>query len=170
MKDNNQLPEPELGYIQTDKSNQPAFSARQMREAMKHALQARAQVQGEPVYWEWRHLSTHPDTVDFGQWSEWKRVEARSPIFTAEDELRTLRRYIADGYKYELRALYTTPQATPVCGAQNAESDSQAPLSLTAAPQQATPDDMKVYDSIADRYFREATLAEVTEGVGDDNN
>ena len=27
-----QLPEPELGYIKTDKSNQPAFSARQMRE------------------------------------------------------------------------------------------------------------------------------------------
>ena len=60
MTDTNQLPEPELGHIQTDKSNQPAFSARQMREAMKHALQARAQVQGEPVYWEWRHLSTHP--------------------------------------------------------------------------------------------------------------
>lgn len=38
MKDNNQLPEPELGYIKTDISNQPAFSARQMREAMKHAL------------------------------------------------------------------------------------------------------------------------------------
>lgn len=51
MTDTNQLPEPELGYIQTDKSNQPAFSARQMREAMKHALQARAQVQGEPVAW-----------------------------------------------------------------------------------------------------------------------
>ena len=43
MTDTNQLPEPELGYIKTDKSNQPAFSARQMREA----LQARAQVQGE---------------------------------------------------------------------------------------------------------------------------
>lgn len=42
-----QLPEPELGYIKTDKSNQPAFSARQMREAVKHALQARAQVLGE---------------------------------------------------------------------------------------------------------------------------
>lgn len=28
------LPEPELGYVKTDKSNQPAFSARQMREAM----------------------------------------------------------------------------------------------------------------------------------------
>lgn len=38
MTDTNQLPEPELGYIHTDKSNQPAFSARQMREAMKHAL------------------------------------------------------------------------------------------------------------------------------------
>ena len=46
MTDTNQLPEPDLGYIQTDKSNQPAFSARQMREAMKHAPQA-AQVQGE---------------------------------------------------------------------------------------------------------------------------
>lgn len=85
MTDTNQLPEPELGYIKTDKSNQPAFSARQMREAML------------------------------------------------------------------------------VCGAQNAESDSQVPLSLTAAPQQATPDDMKVYDSIADRYFREATQADVTD-------
>lgn len=44
MTDTDQLPEPELGYINTDKSNQPAFSARQMREAM----QDRAQVQGEP--------------------------------------------------------------------------------------------------------------------------
>ena len=43
MSTTDQLPEPELGYIKTDKSNQPAFSARQMREA----LQARAQVQGE---------------------------------------------------------------------------------------------------------------------------
>lgn len=59
MPDANQLPEPELGYIKTDKSNQPAFSARQMREAML------------------------------------------------------------------------------VCGAQNAQSDPQVPLSLTAAPQQA---------------------------------
>ena len=64
---------------------------------------------GEPVYWEWRHLGNNQFAADFGQWSEWKRVEARSPIFTAEDELRTLRRYIADGYKYELRALYTRP-------------------------------------------------------------
>ena len=35
MSTTDQLPEPELGYIKTDKSNQPAFSARQMREAMK---------------------------------------------------------------------------------------------------------------------------------------
>jgi len=26
-----ELPEPELGYVKTDKSNQPAYSARQMR-------------------------------------------------------------------------------------------------------------------------------------------
>ena len=30
-----ELPEPELGYIETDKSRQPAFSARQMREALR---------------------------------------------------------------------------------------------------------------------------------------
>lgn len=30
-----ELPEPELGYIETDKSRQPAFSARQMRVAMQ---------------------------------------------------------------------------------------------------------------------------------------
>ena len=35
MSTTDQLPEPELGYIKTDKSNQPAFSARQMREAMQ---------------------------------------------------------------------------------------------------------------------------------------
>lgn len=105
------------------------------------ALQARAQVQGEPVYWEWRHLSTHPNTVDFGQWSEWQRVEARNPIFTAEDALAEFRAYIAQGYKYELRALYTTPQPAQ-------------------ATQAASAEDMKVYDSIADRYFREAAQAE----------
>ncbi len=73
------------------------------------ALQARAQVQGEPVYWEWRHLSPHPDTVDFGQWSKWQRVEARSAIHTIEDALAEFRAYIAQGYKYELRALYDRP-------------------------------------------------------------
>ena len=68
-------------------------------------------VTGEPAYWEWRHLSTHPDTVDFGKWSEWKRVEARSAIHTIEDALAEFRAYIAQGYKYELRALYTPSDA-----------------------------------------------------------
>jgi hypothetical protein len=82
-----------------------------------NTTQATASEQGEPVYWEWRHLSTHPDTVDFGQWSEWKRVEGSSPIHTAEDALNDFRAYIASGYKYELRALYTAqpaPAASPM--------------------------------------------------------
>ena len=61
MSDTNQLPEPELGYIKTDKSNQPAFSARQMREAVKHALQARAQVQGEPFGYI-HHFAAHDES------------------------------------------------------------------------------------------------------------
>ena len=79
-----------------------------LRTAIQQA-EAQQPATGEPVYWEWRHLGNNQFAADFGQWSEWKRVEARNPIFTAEDELRTLRRYIADGYKYELRALYDHP-------------------------------------------------------------
>lgn len=63
----------------------------------------------EPVYWEWRHQGSHPDAVDFGQWSEWKRVEPRSAIHTVEDALNEFRGYIARGHKYELRAIYTHP-------------------------------------------------------------
>ena len=81
-------------------------------QALRTAIQqaeAQQPVTGEPVYWEWRHLSTHPDTVDFGKWSEWKRVEARSAIHTVDDALAEFRAYIAQGYKYELRALYDHP-------------------------------------------------------------
>lgn len=42
-----ELPEPELGYIETDKSRQPAFSARQMREALQSAQPAAAVSDGE---------------------------------------------------------------------------------------------------------------------------
>ena len=80
----------------------------ELRTAIQQA-EAQQPVTGEPVYWEWRHLSTHPNTVDFGKWSEWKRVEARSAIHTIEDALAEFRAYIAQGYKYELRALYTHP-------------------------------------------------------------
>jgi len=47
MSTTDQLPEPDLGYIKTDISNQPAFSARQMREAMKHAPQPTQATQAE---------------------------------------------------------------------------------------------------------------------------
>lgn len=80
-------------------------------KSVQKRLEAQQPVTGEPVYWEWRHLSTHPDTVDFGKWSEWTRVEARSAIHTIEDALAEFRAYIAQGYKYELRALYTPSDA-----------------------------------------------------------
>ena len=79
-----------------------------LRTAIQQA-EAQQPATTEPVYWEWRHLSTHPDTVDFGKWSEWKRVEARSAIHTIDDALAEFRAYIAQGYKYELRALYDHP-------------------------------------------------------------
>ena len=96
------------------------FALTQKMNALRDALTQPATT--EPVYWEWRHLSTHPDTVDFGKWSEWKRVEARSAIHTIEDALAEFRAYIARGHKYELRALYTHPApSVPADVARNAE-------------------------------------------------
>jgi hypothetical protein len=76
-----------------------------------------ASEQGEPVYWEWRYQESNPHTANFGQWSEWNRVKSRGTIYTADDALNELRQYIADGYKYELRALYAAqPAPVPLQG------------------------------------------------------
>lgn len=62
------------------------------------------------VGWEYRHRETHPQTVNYGQWSEWQRVTPRNPhISTVEDAVREFQEYIAQGYSYELRTLYTGP-------------------------------------------------------------
>lgn len=76
---------------------------------LRTAIQQAEAKTDEPVYWEWRHQGSHPDAVDFGQWSEWKRVEPRSLLHTVDDALREFKGYIARGHKYELRALYTHP-------------------------------------------------------------
>ena len=72
-----ELPEPELGYIETDKSRQPAFSARQMREALQSAQPAAPGVTGamqtlietlkaDPEYaWAW-HCNVAMATFDEG--------------------------------------------------------------------------------------------------------
>jgi len=64
----------------------------------------------EPVAWEWRWFDTSPYTVTSGQWSEWKRVEPRNSLCTLDDALNEFRAYIANGLRYELRAIYTAPQ------------------------------------------------------------
>lgn len=58
------------------------------------------------AYWEWRYQESNPHAPNFGAWSEWKRVEPRSALHTVDDALAEFRTYIAQGYKYELRALY----------------------------------------------------------------
>lgn len=63
----------------------------------------------EPVAWEWRWFDANPNTVTFGQWSEWKRVEPRNRLCTVEDSLNEFRAYIANGNRYELRALFASP-------------------------------------------------------------
>ena len=162
MKDTNQLPPSEREAFEAFAQNCPMGKYSIARrgdgydsshtQLMWDAWQARAQVQGEPM--AWLHWLNGPVRVFMNKdeaMMELDRLNREYPLDTDDRKMRPL--ILGD----------TAPQATPVCGAQNAESDPQAPLSLTAAPQQATPDDMKVYDSIADRYFREATQAELTD-------
>lgn len=55
-----ELPEPELGYIETDKSRQPAFSARQMRAAM----QAQPAAVSDADAWElWLRVCAESDNL-----------------------------------------------------------------------------------------------------------
>lgn len=68
-----ELPEPELGYIETDKSRQPAFSARQMREALQSAQPAAAvsdeeiRCLGQRNAWHYKYSSdpAHSSTYKF---------------------------------------------------------------------------------------------------------
>ena len=66
-----ELPEPELGYVKTDKSNQPAFSARQMRAALQ-AQPAEVAVSDEDIWRLWDsqdspELSGGPCPVKFAR-------------------------------------------------------------------------------------------------------
>jgi len=80
---------------------------RQLSDALRAAL---AEQPAQPVAWEWRWFDTSPYTVTSGQWSEWKRVEPRNSLCTLDDALNEFRAYIANGLRYELRAIYTAPQ------------------------------------------------------------
>ena len=57
-----ELPEPELGYIETDKSRQPAFSAAQMRAALQSAQPAAA-VSDADVWGLWLRVCAESDNV-----------------------------------------------------------------------------------------------------------
>lgn len=74
-------------------------------------IQARPAPVQVPVAWEWRWFDDNPNTVTFGQWSEWKRVEPRNALCTVEDSVNEFKTYIAKGCRYELRELFTKPQA-----------------------------------------------------------
>ena len=73
-----ELPEPELGYIETDKSRQPAFSARQMREALQSAQPAAA-VSDEPELTSkvvndacWKFVKVIPHALPGPIWNDLK--------------------------------------------------------------------------------------------------
>ena len=70
--------------------------------------------QVDPVYWEYRTF--YEDNTSTPGWGEWQRVEARNPYTTTvEDHVAEIQHYIDNGYKYELRALYTATQPCARC-------------------------------------------------------
>lgn len=91
---------------------------------------------GEPVYFEWRHCDTSNDPN--GIWSEWKKVEPRNAyVNTVEDSVAEFDAYIAQGYKYELRKLFTSDQvaaavlkATGPLEEENAELHEQVDMQI----------------------------------------
>jgi len=65
----------------------------------------------EPYAWESRFFDTHPQTVTSGTWSEWERVVPRNRYTdTVQDRVAEFQSYIGQGYRYELRTLYTADQ------------------------------------------------------------
>jgi len=90
---------------------QPRFERAIMRAALAKWGTPPA-VAEKPVAWEYRWKDTSLFSATSGQWTAWRRVEARSRLSTVEDAVREFQQYIADGRHYELRPLYTTPQPT----------------------------------------------------------
>lgn len=92
------------------------------------ALLAEIQKQNEPVYFEWRHCDTSNDPK--GIWSEWKKVEPRNAyVNTVEDSVAEFDAYIVQGYRYELRKLYTFPPSVEAIENKVAEACGELVLS-----------------------------------------
>lgn len=80
-----------------------------MNELNTASLLLHGQPAQEPVYWEYRFFDSHPDTVTSGQWSQWQRVLPRNGYTdTVEARVEEIKQYINQGYRYELRPLYTS--------------------------------------------------------------
>ena len=94
MSTTDQLPEPDLGYIKTDKSNQPAFSARQMREAMKHSNQLPPHT---------ITINDHPEP-HIMQWSdlELAAVKRYAEQYALQARAQATQEEVTDEFLYEL--------------------------------------------------------------------
>ena len=108
-----ELPEPELGYIETDKSRQPAFSARQMRAALQaqpaeveRETTARREAQEQLYAARERHTAEVKKLQ-----AEIGRLQALRPVAMTPSE-------VTEAFDSELRSSYTDFEA----GIRTAES------------------------------------------------
>lgn len=114
-----ELPEPELGHIKTDKSNQPAFSARQMRAAMQAQPAELSDAEIDEV---WRQHNVTNEA--FGEVMDAQAFEHAARAILAlrqqsESEPFGYFRATPDGWEdcserdEGAKALYERPQASP---------------------------------------------------------
>jgi len=80
----------------------------------------------EPVLWQVRFFESHPNTVNFGTWSEWELITPRNiHTDTVADRIRKIQSYIEQGYKYELRSLIILDQCKQAIASAVAQKQSE---------------------------------------------
>ncbi|MGA3803742.1 hypothetical protein ACI2T7_03565 [Ralstonia nicotianae] len=83
----------------------------QYRTELLRALDGlRAQADARPVAWQYR--TRYDDNTSAPGWHDWEELKPRGPGQSMEDRVEEMQSYINGGAWYELRPLYTHPEAS----------------------------------------------------------
>ncbi|AST86256.1 hypothetical protein CIG66_07170 [Ralstonia pseudosolanacearum] len=96
-----------LGYIEFDLTGPTQEKVHKALEALDGL---RAQADARPVAWQYR--TRYDDNTSAPGWHDWEELKPRGPGQSMEDRVKEMQSYINGGAWYELRPLYTRPEAS----------------------------------------------------------